>query len=95
MGGKADEAARAKEHNIPLDSIKTVEQGAATTIWAATSPQLNETTGGYYLENCQISEVSESTDINDPGVLSYAINPETAQALWILTERLLDKKFSV
>lgn len=94
VGGKADEAARVKEHNLDPDKLKSVEQGAATTVWAATSAQLSETGGGCYLEDCQVSTPSESTDINAPGVMPYALDPETAQKLWKLTEAMLAAEFT-
>jgi len=34
--------------------FKSVEQGAATTVWAALAPEL-EGNGGHYLEDCSIS----------------------------------------
>ena len=94
VGGKADEAARVKEHNLDPDKLKSVEQGAATTVWAATNAQLAETGGGCYLEDCQVSTPSESTDINAPGVMPYALDPETAQKLWKLTEEMLAAEFT-
>ena len=37
-----------------IGSFKTVEQGAATTLWCATSPQLRSI-GGVYCENCDVA----------------------------------------
>jgi NAD(P)-dependent dehydrogenase (short-subunit alcohol dehydrogenase family) len=58
-----------KEGNIrfdPLRQIKTVEQGAATTVWAATAAKLDGK-GGLYLENINIApKRRDLTDI-DPG----------------------------
>ena len=73
--------ARARE----IGSLKTVEQGAATTVWCATSPLLDGR-GGVYCENCDIAEVT--TDRNT-GVRPYAIDPELAARLWAWTERYL------
>src|SRR3954449_1875526 len=39
----------------PDERFKTTEQGAATSTWAATSPQL-EGMGGVYCENCDIAK---------------------------------------
>ncbi|WP_449398883.1 hypothetical protein [Chryseobacterium wanjuense] len=36
--------------------LKTIPQGAATTVWCATSPLL-ENIGGVYCENCDIAEI--------------------------------------
>ena len=65
----------------PLVDFKTTEQGAATTVWAATSPQLDGL-GGVYLEDCDVARVS----LDDaPGVRPYAIDPEQAAWLWDLS----------
>ncbi len=68
-----------------IGSFKTVEQGAATTIWCATSPQLDGL-GGVYCENCDIAAVKTE---GDDGVRPYAIDPEIAQRLWAWSERWL------
>lgn len=66
---------------------KTVEQGAATTVWAATSPELAGQPAWFY-EDCARAEPTE-----DPaavhGVRPYAVDPERAEALWALSERLI------
>ena len=68
-----------------IGSFKTVEQGAATTVWCATSPQL-EGLGGVYCENCDIAAVKTE---GDDGVRPYAIDLEIAQRLWAWSERWL------
>ena len=52
--------------------FKSVEQGAATTVWAATSPGLSGR-GGIYLEDCQIARTA--TGEGGSGVESYAVDP--------------------
>ena len=68
----------------PLVDFKSTEQGAATTVWAATSPRL-EGLGGVYCEDCDVARVS--TD-DAPGVRPYAIDPEQAAWLWDLSAEL-------
>jgi NAD(P)-dependent dehydrogenase (short-subunit alcohol dehydrogenase family) len=68
-----------------IGSFKTVAQGAATTIWCATSPQLDGV-GGVYCENCDIAAVKSE---GDDGVRPYAIDPATAERLWAWSERWL------
>jgi len=67
--------------------MKSIAQGAATTVWAATSPQLNEM-GGVYCANCDISplvpDASEQTD----GVRRWAVDASMAERLWELSEQL-------
>jgi NAD(P)-dependent dehydrogenase (short-subunit alcohol dehydrogenase family) len=65
-----------------IGSLKTVEQGAATTVFCATSPLLDGL-GGVYCENCDVAEIQ--TEGHD-GVRPYAIDPELAQRLWAWTE---------
>jgi NAD(P)-dependent dehydrogenase (short-subunit alcohol dehydrogenase family) len=68
-----------------IGSFKTVEQGAATTVWCATSSQLAGL-GGVYCENCDIAPVKTE---GDDGVRPYAIDPAIAQQLWAWSERWL------
>ncbi|WP_439135002.1 SDR family NAD(P)-dependent oxidoreductase [Pseudomaricurvus sp.] len=69
---------------------KTLSQGAATTLWAATSPLL-ETHGGSYLEDCNIAAVVEKPNFQY-GVLPYAISSEKAEQLVAHVENALGEK---
>ncbi len=81
----------------PAKDLKTVEQGAATSVWCATSPQLDGM-GGVYCQNCDIAPlVDEAKRSNDAirqvgsmplGVMPYAVDPEAADRLWSLSEHL-------
>lgn len=82
---------------------KTKEQGAATTVWAATNPQLKDI-GGVYLEDADITnfnpnlynrEVAKINPPGIPGVAPFALEPEAAQKLWSLSEELTQTKFNV
>ncbi len=65
--------------------FKTPSQGAATGLWAATSPQLDGR-GGLYLEACDVARVSAPTaPMDDGGVRAYAIDPDAAARLWELS----------
>lgn len=68
-------------------ATKTLEQGAATTVWASTSPLL-EQHGGTYLEDCNIAKVIDKPNFK-AGVLPYAIAPDTADQLASWTQKLL------
>lgn len=63
--------------------VKSVEQGAATTVWAAVAKDL-EGKGGKYLENCQIAKPveKEKFEDRDPGYASYAYDEEKEALLW-------------
>jgi NAD(P)-dependent dehydrogenase (short-subunit alcohol dehydrogenase family) len=81
-----DEAGRAIID--PERNMKTPEQGAATTVWCATSPQL-EGLGGVYCANCDIAPALPSDD--SPalhGVRPRATDPVAAERLWHMSERL-------
>ncbi|NUP43948.1 MAG: SDR family NAD(P)-dependent oxidoreductase [Streptomyces sp.] len=65
--------------------FKTPQQGAATQVWAATSPQLDGL-GGVYLEDCDIAE--PATDAQPTGVKPWAIDPTEASRLWELSASL-------
>ncbi len=59
--------------------FKTPEQGAATTVWAATSPRLDGL-GGVYCEDCDVAVDSEGRF--RVGVAAWASDPEQAARLW-------------
>ena len=66
---------------------KTIPQGAATTVWAATSPDLAGVPAWYY-EDCAPAELTTDPDASS-GVRPYALDPDRAEALWALSERLV------
>lgn len=66
--------------------FKTPEQGAATQVWAATSPLLADR-GGVYLEDCDIAEPAPA-DGARRGVKDWASDPEQAARLWELSAEL-------
>ncbi|MET7647540.1 SDR family NAD(P)-dependent oxidoreductase [Streptomyces sp. NPDC005426] len=74
------------EDGAPADpTFKTPEQGAATQVWAAASPQLAGM-GGVYCEDCDIAEpTAEGTE---GGVHAHATDPEQAARLWALSAGL-------
>jgi len=65
-------------------NFKTPEAGAATEVWAATSPQLAGH-GGLYLEDCDVAEVSDETSTDRRGVRAYALDPDAAARLWAVS----------
>ncbi len=72
---------------------KTPEQGAATSVWAATSPSLHGK-GGVYCEDCDIAALT-----NDPeaqgGVMAHACDAQAAAMLWDASEAMVGKRFVV
>ena len=67
--------------------FKTVEQGAATTVWAATSPQLAGL-GGLYCEDCDVARDVPPEDKGAAGVRPWAVDRDAAEQLWTLSEQL-------
>jgi NAD(P)-dependent dehydrogenase (short-subunit alcohol dehydrogenase family) len=73
--------------------FKSVEQGAATSCFTATAPEL-EGRGGLYLEDCHVAAVNDAPDALD-GVKSYALDPANAERLWQLSEKLVGQRFDL
>jgi NAD(P)-dependent dehydrogenase (short-subunit alcohol dehydrogenase family) len=74
--------------NGPGPGWKTIEQGAATTVWAAVAPEL-EGTGGKYLDNCAIAEPwTGQGEVPFGFYAPYALDPDHAERLWTLSEKL-------
>ncbi|MFE5502212.1 SDR family NAD(P)-dependent oxidoreductase [Amycolatopsis japonica] len=69
------------EHGNQADpDFKSPEQGAATQVWAATSPRLDGM-GGLYCEDCDVAEVA-AEEGEWVGVRPYAIDAGEAERLW-------------
>ena len=72
-------------------SLKTIPQGASTTVWCATSPLLNRI-GGVYCEDTDIAEVASDTEMSN-GAKRYSLDEADAKRLWSLSEELTGIKF--
>lgn len=66
------------------ERFKTTEQGAATSVWAGTSPQL-QGKGGVYCEDCDIARITQPGESRTSGVNPHAIDSEAARRLWQLS----------
>lgn len=73
---------------LPPAELKTVGQAAATSIWAAIVAN-GEEIGGKYLEDCAVAPVDDTPNPFLDGVRSYALNPESAERLWTVSESAL------
>jgi len=71
----------------PARGIKSVAQGAATSVWCATSPQLKGM-GGVYCDDCDIAAVVPDDHQEPRGVHPWAVSPDFADRLWSLSEHL-------
>jgi NAD(P)-dependent dehydrogenase (short-subunit alcohol dehydrogenase family) len=68
-------------------TFKTLAQGAATSVYVATSPRLNGVAGRYF-ENCQEDTLDDPTaaGTDAAGVAAYALDLEAAERLWAVSE---------
>jgi NAD(P)-dependent dehydrogenase (short-subunit alcohol dehydrogenase family) len=73
-------------------TMKTPEQGAATSVLLATSPLL-EGIGGRYFEDCNEAPVVPAGDEGATGVREYAVDPDAARRLWDVSLQMLEAPF--
>jgi NAD(P)-dependent dehydrogenase (short-subunit alcohol dehydrogenase family) len=81
---------RNEDGEIPEEQrafYKTVQQGAATTVWCATNPAL-DAIGGVYCENADIAAAVTANHATLDGVLPWAIDQAAAERLWALSETM-------
>lgn len=72
----------------PAFAFKTIPQGAATSVWAATAP--GDEIGGQYCEDCHVAELQEE---GRGGARGYIRDPEHAKALWAKSEEMVGERF--
>lgn len=72
----------------PPERRKSPQQGAATSVFAATSPLL-QGVGGRYLEDVQEARVVHRRGPDHTGVAPYALDRANAERLWDASRRLL------
>ncbi|MFK7730239.1 MAG: SDR family NAD(P)-dependent oxidoreductase [Pseudomonadales bacterium] len=71
------------------EASKTIPQGAATSIYAATAPEL-EGKGGLYLADCQVVDENSAQHIQ---YVPHAFDEEGEARLWAMSEQLLGITF--
>ncbi len=84
MLGGSDEA--------PGLAFKSMPQGAATTVWAATSSALTGR-GGLYLEDCGVGVPVQGEGLAASGYAPWAVDREGAEKLWKLSEEWVGSRF--
>jgi NAD(P)-dependent dehydrogenase (short-subunit alcohol dehydrogenase family) len=70
--------------------FKTVEAGAATQVWAATTSELAGHNGAY-LADCGLGVLGADPGVN--GFMPYLLDDEHAAVLWKLSEQLVGQRF--
>jgi NAD(P)-dependent dehydrogenase (short-subunit alcohol dehydrogenase family) len=64
--------------------FKTTEQGAATSVWCATSPMLDGK-GGLYCEDCDVAQLTPRGTSRYSGVDPHAVDDDAAKRLWAVS----------
>jgi NAD(P)-dependent dehydrogenase (short-subunit alcohol dehydrogenase family) len=75
--------------------LKTIPQGAATSVWAGVVAPADEI-GGRYCENCRVGNIVADDVTLSPiseGVRAYALDAKNAEALWKKSEELVGESF--
>jgi NAD(P)-dependent dehydrogenase (short-subunit alcohol dehydrogenase family) len=75
----------------PALFMKSIPQGAATSVWAAVVATA-DAVGGRYCEDCHVAQVVDGEGL--AGVSPYAIDPERARSLWALSESMVGETFA-
>lgn len=94
MRSMSDEEQRAAvERSNETSPLKTTTQGAATSVWCATSDQLSGM-GGVYCEDVDIAQAVAADNPDPRGVRPWAMDPDAAERLWELSEAWTGVSFS-
>jgi NAD(P)-dependent dehydrogenase (short-subunit alcohol dehydrogenase family) len=72
---------------LGLPPVKTIEQGAATSVLLAASPDVDKVTGRYYEDCAEAPQVTER-GTHTGGVAPYALDPNNADRLWLTSIEL-------
>jgi NAD(P)-dependent dehydrogenase (short-subunit alcohol dehydrogenase family) len=81
------------EHGNVDPRFKTPSQGAATSVWCATNAQLDGM-GGVYCEDCDIATLVAPDHKAMTGVRPWAVDPDLADRLWTLSEKMTGVSFA-
>jgi len=72
---------------LGLPPVKTIEQGAATSVLLAASPDVAGVTGRYYEDCTEVPEIAERVGHTD-GVAPYVLDHNNAERLWRISHEL-------
>jgi NAD(P)-dependent dehydrogenase (short-subunit alcohol dehydrogenase family) len=76
-----------EQTELGLPPAKTIEQGAATSVLLAASPDTEGVTGSYY-EDCAPAPLITERAGHTGGVAPYVLDPDNAERLWLISELL-------
>lgn len=78
----------------PPFKLKSIPQGAATSVWAGVVAPAEEV-GGKYCEDCHVATLLPAEDVSpiSAGVRDYALDSDSAKKLWAKSEEMVGEKF--
>jgi NAD(P)-dependent dehydrogenase (short-subunit alcohol dehydrogenase family) len=85
--GADDLEAFGERTTVVLPPEKTIEQGAATSVLLAASPDAEGVTGSYYEDCAEAARITERAD-HTGGVAPYALDHDNADRMWRISEEL-------
>jgi NAD(P)-dependent dehydrogenase (short-subunit alcohol dehydrogenase family) len=85
--GPNDLANFGRQTELLLPPVKTIEQGAATSVLLAASPDVEGVTGRYY-EDCAEAPVVHEREGHAGGVAPYVLDLDNAARLWQVSNEL-------
>jgi len=86
--GPDDLATFGEQTDLVLPPVKTIEQGAATSVLLAASPEVDGVTGRYY-EDCAEAKVIYERAGHTGGVAPYVLDSDNAERLWQISDELV------
>lgn len=81
-----------RTHYDPHHRIKSIPEGAATTVWAGFVASADEV-GGRYCQDCRVAPVNDAPEVPGAGPRAYAVDPDRAAELWTISEKLVGRAF--
>jgi NAD(P)-dependent dehydrogenase (short-subunit alcohol dehydrogenase family) len=81
-------------HPEVVARLKSIPQGAATTVWCATSTVLDNI-GGVYCEDADIARLANENSVGTYGVELYSLDEVNAKKLWDLSEEMTGVTFQL
>jgi len=82
----------ARASGTPEFAWKSIPQGAATSVWAGIVAPA-EAVGGYFCEDCHVADIVDGDELMRGGVRPYALDAQTAKALWKKSEEMVGESF--
>jgi NAD(P)-dependent dehydrogenase (short-subunit alcohol dehydrogenase family) len=77
-----------QQTELELPPVKTIEQGAATSVLLAASPDVEMVTGRYFEDCAESPRITERVG-HTGGVAPYALDQDNAERLWQISTELI------